>query len=64
MEIIDPTPDEIPSRLAPLMDPFQSAPFHVAPERSDELVALCNKYDTRIRLRADETDFSKNFGSG
>jgi hypothetical protein len=57
MEIIDPTPNEIPSKLAPLMEAFQSAPFHVAPERSDELVALYKKYDIRIRLRADAKDW-------
>ena len=57
MEIIDPNPEEIPSKLAPLMKAFQSAPFHVAPERADELAALCKKYDIRIRLRAEAKDW-------
>jgi len=56
MEIENPTADYIPSTLRPLIEPFQSAPFNVAPERQGELEQLRDKHDLRIRLRADAKD--------
>src|SRR5437016_1025277 len=57
MEIENPTPEDIPSKLRPLIEPFQSAPFSVAPERQPELEQLSDKYDFRIRLKADAEDW-------
>jgi hypothetical protein len=57
MVIKDPAPNDVPSKLRPLMEAFQSAPFHVAPERQEELVALRDKYDIRIYLKADAEDW-------
>ena len=57
MEIENQTADYIPSKLRPLIELFQSAPFNVAPERQGELEQLRNKHDLRIRLRADAKDW-------
>jgi len=51
--INEPKPEDIPSKLRPLMKAFQSAPFHVAPEREKELLVLRDKYDIRIYLKGD-----------
>src|SRR5207247_605994 len=57
MIIENPTPIDIPSKLQPLINPFQSSPFHVAPERQDEMLALRDKHDIRIHLKADAEDW-------
>lgn len=57
MTIENPTPNDIPSKLRSLIGPFQSSPFHVAPERQDEMLALRDKHDIRIYLKADAEDW-------
>ncbi len=57
MTIEDPESEDIPSRLRPLVRPFQSSPFSVAPERQADLVTLRDKYDIRIYIKVDEKDW-------
>jgi hypothetical protein len=44
MEIKDAKPDDIPSKLRPLMAAFTASPFHVAPERDGEMMRLRDTY--------------------
>jgi len=57
MVIENPSPNDIPSKLRPLIEPFQSSPFHVAPERENEMLALRDKHDIRIYLKGDAKDW-------
>ena len=57
MEIEDANPEDIPSKLRPLMAAFQSSPFQVAPERMMEMVQLQKKHGVRIRLKADAKEW-------
>jgi len=57
MLIENATPNDIPSKLRPLVQPFQSSPFYVAPEREKEMLALWDQYDIEILLKADEEDW-------
>src|SRR6266481_5967157 len=57
MEITDAKPEDVPSKLRPLMAAFQSAPFHVAPEREKAMEQLVAKYAVRIQLKADPKDW-------
>lgn len=57
MEIADAKPENVPSKLRPLMAAFQASPFHVAPERKAEMVRLRDKYGIRIQLKADAKDW-------
>ena len=57
METINAKPDDIPSKLRPLMAAFTASPFHVAPERAAEMAQLRDKYGIRIQLKADAKDW-------
>jgi hypothetical protein len=57
MEIKDAKPDDIPSKLRPLMAAFTASPFHVAPERKAEMERLRDKFGIRIQLKADAKDW-------
>ena len=57
METTNAKPDDIPSKLRPLMAAFAASPFHVAPEREAEMARLRDKYGIRIQLKADAKDW-------
>ncbi len=57
MDIENATPNDVPSKLRPLVGPFQGSPFHVAPEREKEMLALRDKHDIRIYLKGDAKDW-------
>src|SRR5438874_973295 len=57
MVIENATPNDIPSKLRPLIEPFQSSPFHIAPEREKEMLALRDQHDIKILLKADAEDW-------